>query len=85
MSNLVTLFFLQVAKAWHGHVTTCVHQRVCPLAKLLGADRVISLPHDPEKAESRHVLHERLRDTLEKKFRHDLKCKQQFIYTYFKM
>ena len=38
-------------KAWQGHVTTCVHNRFIPLAKLLGADRVIALPHDPEKAE----------------------------------
>jgi len=42
---------LQVAKAWQGHVTVCVHHRVSPLVTLLGADQVISLPHDPEKAE----------------------------------
>ena len=42
---------LQVAKQWQGHVTVCVHHRVSPLVTLLGADQVISLPHDPEKAE----------------------------------
>jgi len=42
---------LQVAKEWQGHVTVCVHHRVSPLVTLLGAHQVISLPHDPEKAE----------------------------------
>ena len=32
-------------------MTVCVHHRVSPLVTLLGADQVISLPHDPEKAE----------------------------------
>ena len=44
---------VQVAKAWGAHVTACAHHSVTPLMKLLGADRVISLPHDPEKAEIR--------------------------------
>ena len=43
---------IQLAKAWKGHVTACVTARVVPLVKLLGADRVISLPHDPERAEA---------------------------------
>lgn len=44
---------MKVAKAWEGRVTACVNHNATPLAKLLGADRVISLPHDPEKAEER--------------------------------
>lgn len=32
-------------------MTVCVHHRVSPLVTLLGAHQVISLPHDPEKAE----------------------------------
>ena len=43
---------VQLAKAWKGHVTVCVSQRVAPLMKLLGADRVVPLPHDPERAEA---------------------------------
>jgi hypothetical protein len=43
LSNF-NIFFL-------GHVTVCVHHRVSPLVTLLGAHQVISLPHDPEKAE----------------------------------
>lgn len=43
-----------MAKHWQAaHITTCVHHRVSPLAKHLGADRVISLPHHPEDAEIR--------------------------------
>ena len=49
---------VQVAKAWQGHVTTCVHQRVAPLMTLLGADQVISLPHDPEQVSRSYLISE---------------------------
>ena len=51
-----------MAKAWQGHVTTCVHQRVAPLAQLLGADWVITVPADLEKAENR--CYDLFRDTF---------------------
>ena len=40
-----------MCKAWEGKVTACCSKRVVPLAKLLGADHIVTLPHDPEEAE----------------------------------
>ena len=44
---------IQLAKAWEGYVTACVHHRVSPLAKLLGANCVIPIQHDPDGAEAK--------------------------------
>ena len=43
---------IQLAKAWKAHVTACVSPRVGPLAKLLGADRVITLSLDERTEEA---------------------------------
>ena len=40
-----------MCKAWEGKVTACCSERVVPLAKLLGAEQIVALPHDPEEAE----------------------------------